>query len=134
MEQEKIEQYNNWNEKKKVLANKEQKFFFKTGEIWWCSLGINLGSESFGKGDTFRRPVLIVKKLSGDLCIIVPLTSKEKIGTWFTDITIHDEKKWAMLYQIRTVHTKRFQRRMAALDDKDFARVKEKLEALLELS
>lgn len=126
--------YDKWNITKKELAKREEHFFFKTGEIWWCSLGLNIGSESYGKGETFRRPILILKKLSKNSCIAIPLTSKEKIGTWFQEITIHREKKWAMLYQIRMIHSNRFQRRMAVLDDGDFKRVKQKLEALLELS
>lgn len=127
-------EYDAWNFKKKSLAKREEKFFFKTGEIWWCSLGLNIGTESYGKGETFRRPILIIKKLSGNACIVVPLTSRPKTGTWFQGITLHREKKWVMLHQIRMIHSNRFQRRMAVLDDGDFRRVKQKLEALLELS
>lgn len=134
LESERLEKYDAWSLQKKALSIRSEKFLFKEGEIWWSSIGMNLGSESFGKGETFRRPVLIVKKLSGDSCIAIPLTSQKKIGSWFVDITIHSEKKWVMLYQIRMIHTKRFQRRMASLDEKDFMRVKEKLEELLELS
>lgn len=126
-------EYDEWNTKKKALAKREEKFFFKTGDIWWCSLGLNIGTESYGKGETFRRPMLIIKKLSGNSCIAIPLTSKEKVGTWFQEVTLHGEKKWAMLHQIRMVHTNRFQRRLAVLDDDDFKRVKLKLKALLEL-
>ena len=85
--------YDLWNEQKKVLAVTQKKILFKEGDIWWCSLGLNIGTESYGKGETFRRPVLIIKKLSGDACITLPLTSKQKIGTWFAEITVHQEKK-----------------------------------------
>ncbi|HLC48911.1 MAG TPA: type II toxin-antitoxin system PemK/MazF family toxin [Candidatus Andersenbacteria bacterium] len=127
-------EYDAWNDTKKSLAKRQEKFFFKTGDIWWCSLGLNIGTESYGKGETFRRPILILKKLSGNACIAIPLTSKEKTGTWFQEITLHGEKKWVMLNQIRMIHSNRFQRRMAVLDDRDFKLVKQKLEALLELS
>lgn len=129
-----IKKYDEWNKKKKALSTKETEFLFKEGEIWWSSLGLNLGTESFGKGETFRRPVLVIRKLSSETCIVVPLTSKEKTGSWFTGINFQGENNWAMLYQIRMIHTKRFQRRLAELDHKDFIRVKEKLENLLELS
>lgn len=128
------QQYDNWNNVKKHLSKREQKFFFKEGEIWWVSLGQNLGTESYGKGETFRRPVLIVKKLSGDSCIVLPLTSKLKKGSWFVDITFQGEIKSVLLYQIKMMNTKRFQRRLAFLDESDFKKVKEKLKALLELS
>lgn len=126
--------YDNWNIKKKELSNKEDKYFFKEGDIWWVSLGKNLGTESYGKGETFRRPVLIVKKLNSKSCIVIPLISKEKTGSWFIDITFQGEIKIALLYQIRMMDVKRFQRRLGVLDESDFKRVKEKLKILLELS
>lgn len=129
------EEYNKWNIKKQDIQflERAQNIYFKEGDVWWCSLGLNVGSESFGKGDNFRRPVLIIKKLSSDLCVAIPLTSKEKTGTWFIDITLQGEKKWAMLYQIRTLNKKRFSLKIGELDGTDLARVKEKLETLLEL-
>lgn len=134
MKKEMIDKYNKWNIQKKNLASKEVRFFFKTGEVWWCSLGMNLGSESFGKGECFQRPVLIIKKLSGNTCIGLPLTSQEKIGTWFADINFQEEKSWVMLYQVRMLHTNRFQRRIGTLQQGEFEQVKEKLKILLELS
>lgn len=126
--------YDTWNHNKKLLSKESRKILFKEGDIWWCSLGINLGTESFGKGKTFHRPVLVIKKLSRDSCIVIPLTTKEKMGTWFEEITIHGERRWAMVYQIRMLHTKRFQRRIATLDYFYFMKVKEKLEELLEFN
>ncbi len=131
-----IEKYNAWNIKKQdiQLARHIKEIYFKEGQIWWCSIGLNIGSESYGKGENFRRPVLIIKKLSADLCIVLPLTSKEKIGTWFIDITFQGEKRWVMLYQVRALNKKRFYLKMGELDNTDFARTKEKLEELLKLS
>ena len=126
--------FDKWNKKKKALEIRSEKFLFKTGDIWWCSVGINVGTESCGKGENYQRPVLVLKKLSGDSFIGIPLSTKIKTGSWFVDIAIHGEKRYTLLYQIRMFHTNRFQRRLATLDDNDFARVKEKLEALLELS
>ena len=125
--------FDKWNIKKKELSEKEKKFFFREGDIWWVSLGQNLGTESYGKGDTFRRPVLIIKKLSSDSCIVLPLTSKSRQGTWFVDITFQGYTKTVLLYQIKMMCTKRFQRRLAVLDETDFKKVKEKLKNLLEL-
>lgn len=127
------QEYDNWNIIKKELSKKEEKFFFKEGDIWWVSLGKNLGTESYGKGEIFRRPVLVIKKLNSNSCIVLPLTSKSKEGTWFTDITFQNEIKTVLLYQIKMINTKRFQRRLGVLDDNDFKKVKEKLKFLLEL-
>ncbi len=126
--------FDNWNQKKQELEKRSEQFLFKTGDIWWCSVGLNVQSESCGKGKDYQRPVLIVKKLSRSSFIGVPLSTKEKVGTWFIDITVHGQNRTALLYQIRMFHTNRFQRRLASLDDGDLMAVKEKLKTLLELS
>jgi mRNA interferase MazF len=128
--------YDDWNEKKQELqvSGDTKILYFNEGDIWWCSLGINLGDETFGKGEDFRRPILIIKKLSNDLCIALPITSQSKKGTWFVDIVLQGEANWVMLHQIRMLHKKRFQIKMAELTREEFSRVKEKLEQLLKLS
>ncbi|MBC7982151.1 type II toxin-antitoxin system PemK/MazF family toxin [Candidatus Parcubacteria bacterium] len=128
-----IEKYNDWNIKKQnINFSDNEDIYFKEMDIWWCSIGLNIGSESYGKGRDFRRPILIIRKLSDDLCIALPLTSKNKIGTWFVDVLLNDENRTVMLYQIRTLNRKRFQRKMGEVGIKDFNKVKEKLEKLLE--
>lgn len=125
--------FDRWNQKKKGLEKSLEKFLFKTGEIWWCSVGVNVKTESCGKGDDFQRPVLVLKKLSGENFIGIPLSSRKKVGSWFVEITIHGEKRYALLYQMRMFNVVRFQRRLASLDGADFKLVKQKLEQLLEL-
>ena len=126
--------FDTWNNKKKELESKDVDLLFKTGDIWWCSVGVNVKEESCGKGETFRRPVLIIRKLSRKSFIGIPLSTQKKVGTWFCDISILEETQYVLLYQIRMFSVSRLQRRLTTLDDKDFYRVKEKLEALLELS
>jgi mRNA-degrading endonuclease toxin of MazEF toxin-antitoxin module len=122
-----------WNSTKKQLEDRKKDFLFSEREIWWCSVGLNVATESCGKGETYQRPVLILKKLSRNSFIGIPLSTQEKNGTWFTDVSVHGEKRYVLLYQIRMFSTNRFQRRLATLDDADFNKVKEKLETLLEL-
>ena len=126
--------FDRWNDKKKSLETMRKSFLFKQGEVWWCSIGINVAEESCGKGDFFGRPVLVLKKLSSKSYIGVPLSTKIKTGSWFTDVQVQGKPSSALLYQVRMFSTNRFQRRLTTLDRADFARVKEKLEILLELS
>jgi len=125
--------FDKWNLKKKGLKKISKKFLFKTGDIWWCSVGLNIKTESCGKGEDYQRPVLVLRKLSGESFVGIPLSTKKKEDTWFCGITVHGEKRYALLYQVRMFSTNRFQRRLASLDDADFKRIKEKLKALLEL-
>jgi mRNA-degrading endonuclease toxin of MazEF toxin-antitoxin module len=125
--------FDKWNIQKKQLENRVPDFLFSTGEIWWCSVGLNVGIESCGKGQKYQRPVLVLKKLSRNSFIGIPLSTQKKIGSWFEEITILNEPRYALLYQIRLFSTSRFQRRLTTLDIKDFKKIKEKLETLLEL-
>jgi len=50
-----------WNEIKKGIDGREKIIFCNKREIWWCSLGLNVGVEEDGKNQLFKRPVLVVK-------------------------------------------------------------------------
>ncbi len=126
--------FDQWNEHKKRVEEMKENTLFKQGEVWWCAVGTNIADESCGKGELFARPVLVLKKLSQRNCIGIPLSTKIKTGTWFIDVQVQGKTVSALLYQIRMFSTRRFQRRLTTLDTVDFERVKEKLEALLELS
>ena len=125
--------FDKWNNIKKKLENNRIKFFFKEGEIWWMSVGVNVANESCGKGEIFKRPVLVLRKLSGNSFVGLPLSSKEKNGSWFIDVSINNQKRCVLLYQIRMFSTNRFESRLATLGDDDFKKVKEKLKQLLKL-
>ena len=66
-----------WNKRKKEI-NREVPNFYHEREIRWCSLGINIGFEQDGTNKTYRRPVLIIKGFSRQVCLIVPLTTSAK--------------------------------------------------------
>lgn len=97
-----------WNQKKKQLEVREKDSLFHSGEVWWYSIGLNVATESCGKGADYQRPVLVVKKLSRSSFIGIPLSTQEKTGTWFTSITLHGERRFVLLYQIRMFNTNRF--------------------------
>jgi hypothetical protein len=57
--------FDDWNEYKKYLdISEKESVQFHEPEIWWCSIGINIGSEQNSGTDNFSRPVLIVRKWS----------------------------------------------------------------------
>ena len=113
-----------WCGLKSNLCGKESKVIFKQGDIWWASLGMNLGEEMFGKGEKFRRPVLVFRKFTGNSFLGLPITKQEKRGSWYVEITIHKERRWVMLNQARILDKKRLTNRIGELDDTDFHKVK----------
>jgi hypothetical protein len=52
-------------------------------EIWWASVGENVGSEINGKSAPFSRTVIIYKKLSHGFYFVIPTTTQKKLGSWF---------------------------------------------------
>ena len=68
--------FDKWNNKKKYLDKSDKDLIFNEGEIWWSHFGINIGEEAYGKGEYFRRPVVILKKISQNSCIVIPTTTK----------------------------------------------------------
>jgi mRNA interferase MazF len=59
-----IKKFDDWIEDKKHINQKTKLVTFKKGDIWWASIGVNIGSEIDGKNSEFERPVLIIKKIT----------------------------------------------------------------------
>ncbi len=107
--------------------------FFKENEIWWASIGENIGNEINGKGSLFSRPVLIIKKLSHTAFIGIPMTTRKKEGTWYSKITSGEKEAVANLSQIRMFDHRRLSNKLGEISEKETARVKEDLRILLGL-
>src|SRR5438105_3401271 len=71
------------------------------GDIWWASIGENVGSEISGKSDLFSRPVIIFKKLAHGFYFIIPTTTKPKVGSWFVLFRQAERDMVASLHQAR---------------------------------
>jgi len=125
--------FDNWNKEKKLTDSKEigYDFFYYPREVWWCSVGVNVGVEADGKNENFERPVLIIKKFNKEMFWGIPLTSNEKTGEFYQKIK-HDEGiSWASLSQIKTFSTKRLLRKIGMIGEEEFEIVHEKMRKFL---
>jgi len=77
-----LKDFDAWNQLKKIVDGSSTSTKIREGEIRWCKFGVNVGNEAFGKGTGFKRPVLVLKKFSGDVFLAVPLTTKMHDGSW----------------------------------------------------
>ena len=127
-----VKNYNQWFRLKPVLNVRISQPPVKVRDIWWCSIGINVGEELDGKSDKASRPVLVYRKLTHSSFIGIPLTSKLKEGSWYVTITIHGKENRVILSQIRIFDTRRVTTRLAQLDEKDFNEVKRRLVEFLQ--
>ncbi len=120
-----IEQLKSWcRQKIKLHTTTHSPPFFKQGELWWCSIGMNVGDEIYGKGNNFRRPMLILKKITKNVFLALPATSQEKYGTWYAEIKIHGIRSWIILCQARTLDARRLWKRIGQLPEFEITRVR----------
>lgn len=126
-----IKDFDKWNKKKKAIDQKEVsgKIFFNEREIWWGSLGLNIGFEQDGKNDDFERPLLIVKKFNRSIVWAVPLTSVAKDNNFH--YKLKSSGSFVILSQIRLVSTKRFLRLIETINENEFKEIIDKIKNLL---
>jgi mRNA interferase MazF len=112
--------YVRWHAEKARINSSKGAALFHEREVWWCSLGANVGYEQDG-GKDFMRPVVILKKFNLDSCLIVPLTGRVKHGRYYYPIgMIGSRDATAILSQIRFADRKRLTNKIATLDGATF--------------
>lgn len=97
--------------------------FVNEGDIWWCAMGENVGSEINGKSELFSRPAILLKKLSNSLYFVVPTTTKNAEGSWYVNFSQKGKSMNACLHQARTIDYRRLFSKLGELDDMDFAKI-----------
>lgn len=126
-----IKDFDKWNTKKKILDN-SQRVFFRERDIWFASLGLNIGFEQNGKGDLFLRPVIILKKFNNEIFLGIPTTSKKKDGGYYYDFKYEKNKSTtAILSQIRLMDGKRLRYIIGYVSKIDFNNMKKQIILLL---
>ena len=107
--------FDHWNEIKKSIEENahEQERFPQEGEVWMCAFGRNIGFEQNGSGDSFSRPVLIIKKFNNQMFWSVPLSTKQKeLDFYLNFIDPNSKRVSAILAQMKLVSVKRLKRRL----------------------
>jgi mRNA interferase MazF len=106
--------------------------FVSERDLWWVSIGENIGSEMNGKSDRFTRPAFVLKKLAHGFYLIAPTTTKEHTGSWYVRVSLAGLDEYVCLNQIRVVDYRRLYSKLGQLDTDDFDRVKEGFRRLFE--
>jgi mRNA-degrading endonuclease toxin of MazEF toxin-antitoxin module len=127
-----VSDFDVWNVKKKQIdkyGNDNQ--YFNVREVWWCSIGLNIGSEQNGKNDYFERPVLIFKKFNNKMAWIIPITSKNKISQYYFPTNYRDKTDSLILSQLRLISTKRLRRFVRRVSTYEFAMITGQLSEII---
>ena len=128
---DKTQQIRHWAEIQIALCQKAPMLHFKEREIWWSSIGINVGHEQDGRNYWCETPVLVVKKYTKDTVLAVPLTSQEKEGEHSTSVLFRERKRTVLLEQSRVLSSQRFSRKIGMLGGDEFEEVRSKLKNLI---
>lgn len=114
--------YKRWHTLKTSVNNTPLRRF-QEREIWWCSLGENVGFEEDGKNSLFERPVLVLRKFNKELFIGVPLTGKYKKSPYYLRIIVGGTPRAAMVSQVRALSSRRLIRKIERHGKASFEKV-----------
>ena len=121
-------EFDNWNEVKQNLNSKKQIIGFNVGDVLFVSVGQNVGFETYGKGEEFLRPVVVIKKFGKDSFYGVPLSTNNKEGYFYYTFSYKEGvKSTALLSQVRLFDAKRVKYRSGYLKKRDFEKLIERV-------
>ena len=126
-----IKDFQDWNKLKTNLHSKiANVHLFSEREIWWHSIGVNVGDEEDGHNNTYNRPVIIIKKFNR-IFWGVPTTSQIKDNKFYLPIDFKDQKQCVMLSHLRLYDSKRLENKRGKLSNDQFTKVKYALKTLI---
>lgn len=111
--------FDSWNQLKQKIHNKKKAPYFREGQVWWIHVGLNIGSEIYGKGKYFLRPCLIFKNTTYHKALVIPLSTKKSKQR--TDRFFMNQKwQYPIFTEIRSIDTKRLFKKMGSLKQQEF--------------
>ncbi len=125
-------EFDNWNEVKKKLDNTERRISFKERDVLWCKYGLNIGYEQNGKGKSFMRPVLVVKKFNSKVFLGVPFSTKIKENNkFYHQFEFKGNKQSVILNQLKLMDAIRLSHRFGSIMPEQFDEIMEKLKEMI---
>jgi mRNA interferase MazF len=116
--------YHDWNLRKQKLENQHEIPEFSERDVWYASVGTNIGNEIDGKNKYYERPVVVLRKYDKNLFFGVPLTSRRYTNNWYHKLR---NGSYAVLIQCRIFSSKRLQRRKGRLTSGEFNQLRLRL-------
>ncbi len=116
--------FEQWNLIKQQINYENRSVRIRAGDVCWIFVGVNVGSEIDGKGESFLRPALILNVMGDDLVLIIPLTSKQKQLPRYIPLEIQDRTSFLCLHQLKVVSQNRILRRIEHISDSRLASVR----------
>ncbi len=127
-----MKDFDNWNKEKKILeSTANETLVFHEREIWWCSIGLNVGDEQDGKNDYFERPVLVIRKFNKKVAWVLPMSTKCKTGIYYHNLEYEGQIFSVLLSQLKLISVKRFKRQIRKISPHQFSLIQNKIIKLI---
>ncbi len=121
-----LKRFRQWFQLKETLHGSEHRPpFVSERDLWWASIGENVGSEMNGKSKRFSRPVLILKKLAHGFYLVAPTTTQQREGSWYVHVRMQEQDEYVCLNQMRTIDYRRLSSKLGQIDTDDFKNVQD---------
>lgn len=130
-----MKDFNDWHKKKTGIEQEnDTRLFFQEREVWWCSIGYNVGFEQDGKGEDFTRPILIFKKFNKEIFWALPLSTRVKKNKFYTKVNLKDGiERVAIISQLRLTDAKRLKNKIGVVDKENYKEIQKAVINLCEL-
>lgn len=135
MSQKHIKDFDTWNKVKQQTEKGERKVFANPREVWWCSLGVNIGAEIDGKNDSFERPIIVMRVYNKETMLILPTTGRAKLNKFHLPLEIESMNKetkevagktvYVKLTQARVISNKRLIRKVGVIKKETFQNIQQ---------
>ena len=113
--------FQKWHKYKEQIDNAPKRIFFHEREVWWCSIGVNVGFEEDGKGEYFARPIIIFKKFNNEVFWGMPISTKIKKGKFYAPIDLEDKMpRVAIISQLRLIDGKRLIDKIGTITNENY--------------
>lgn len=122
-----VKDFRKWSEVAERIERRKLSEFVKVGAIYWCSVGVGVGSELTGKGESFSRPVLVLAALSDRMFLILPITSQSRAGRNYVPVMVNGWREYAALNHVRAIDGLRLENFMDEVDAKTVGIMKKEL-------
>lgn len=125
--------FQKWHDQKSDIHENKARLHFHERDVWFTTMGANIGFEQDGKGEEFLRPIVILKKFNNETLWGITLTSKKKTGKYYFTFE-HDKEResTANLSQLRLIDSKRLKYQIGSISEKDFGELKKRIIDLVE--
>ena len=136
--------HNKWCKVKELLDRKTVYPRTKPRQIWWCTIGLNIGQEQ-SCDDGYERPVLVLKAFGG-IFWGLPITSSDPAGTKAKNplyfkidgmpyINERGKQKvlhgFVAIHQLRVFDGRRLKRKILKIDVETFEKITAKIKDIL---